>query len=79
MRGGLQGSNSNYSVKSIVAAHRQAIYGLDWSYKDGHELLTCSEDKSVKFWRDDVGKEISTLQMPTPVWKARYTPLALVF
>jgi hypothetical protein len=76
MRGGLHGSNknNNFNLKSVVAAHRQAIYGLDWSYNDTHELLTCSEDKSVKFWRDDVEHEISTLQMPAPVWKTRYTP-----
>ena len=54
VRGGLDGNNNNYNKKSVVAAHRQAIYGLDWSYNDAHELLTCSEDKSVKFWRDDV-------------------------
>ena len=74
VRGGLDGNNNNYNVKSVVAAHRQAIYGLDWSYNDAHELLTCSEDKSVKFWRDDVEHEISTLMMPAPVWKTRYTP-----
>jgi WD40 repeat protein len=29
-------------------AHNARIYGLDWSYSDKQEFITCGQDKSVK-------------------------------
>ncbi|KDO20084.1 hypothetical protein SPRG_14623 [Saprolegnia parasitica CBS 223.65] len=60
---------------AIITAHMQKIYGLDWSPSNMHELVTCSEDKTVKFWnvlRPRVCQ--GSLATGAPVWRARYTP-----
>ncbi|OQR87302.1 hypothetical protein ACHHYP_09134 [Achlya hypogyna] len=60
---------------AIITAHMQKIYGLDWSPSNMHELVTCSEDKTVKFWnvlRPRVCQ--GSLATNAPVWRARYTP-----
>ncbi|CDZ97888.1 Conserved WD40 repeat-containing protein [Phaffia rhodozyma] len=31
-------------------AHSSKIYGIDWSRENGHEMVTCSLDKTVKVW-----------------------------
>ena len=44
-------SNQSQKVSSpttFITAHMAKIYGIDWSYTDEHELVTCSEDKQVK-------------------------------
>ncbi|RLN45111.1 hypothetical protein BBI17_003802 [Phytophthora kernoviae] len=35
---------------ALITAHMQKIYGLDWHPQRMYELVTCSEDKTVKFW-----------------------------
>ncbi|RLN90283.1 hypothetical protein BBJ28_00025235 [Nothophytophthora sp. Chile5] len=53
----------------------QKIYGLDWHPQRMYELLTCSEDKTVKFW-DVTQPRVSQgiLTTGAPVWRAQYTP-----
>ncbi|OQR85019.1 hypothetical protein THRCLA_10793, partial [Thraustotheca clavata] len=60
---------------AIITAHMQKIYGLDWSPNNMHELVTCSEDKQIKFW-DVTQPRVcqGCLVTGAPVWRARYTP-----
>lgn len=58
-----------------ITAHMQKIYGLDWHPTRADELVTCSEDKSVKFW--DVSQPRvcqGLLATGAPVWRVQYTP-----
>ncbi|CAI5740775.1 unnamed protein product [Peronospora destructor] len=60
---------------ALITAHMQKIYGLDWHPQRMYELVTCSEDKTVKFW--DVTRPRvcqGTLNTGAPVWRAQYTP-----
>lgn len=36
--------------KTTVEAHKAKINGLDWSRENKNELISCSNDMSVKFW-----------------------------
>ncbi|KAI1099315.1 hypothetical protein F4804DRAFT_87499 [Jackrogersella minutella] len=61
-------------LKSI-SAHTSKIYGLDWNRTKPTSIVTCSLDKSIKFWdyseSDDPERIIRT---DFPVWRARHTP-----
>ena len=62
-------------LKSIVA-HTSKIYGLDWNRTKSTSLVTCSLDKSIKFWnyeKDDDAPN-RTIRTDFPVWRARHTP-----
>eukprot|EP00698_Gefionella_okellyi_P024494 TRINITY_DN8660_c0_g1_i1.p1 TRINITY_DN8660_c0_g1~~TRINITY_DN8660_c0_g1_i1.p1 ORF type:complete len:804 (+),score=133.76 TRINITY_DN8660_c0_g1_i1:32-2413(+) len=61
-------------AKHFVTAHMLHIYGLDWSYTKEDDLLTCSQDKCVKFWTQGEKIPKGTLQAGSPVWRARFTP-----
>lgn len=50
-----------------ITAHMSKITGIDWSYQSEHELLSCSQDKTVK---------VSATRCLTPV--TRYTTLTLL-
>lgn len=62
-------------LKSI-SAHTSKIYGLDWNRTSSTNVVTCSLDKSIKFWdyakADDVAERI--IRTEFPVWRARHTP-----
>ncbi|KAL8326035.1 hypothetical protein RB597_009041 [Gaeumannomyces tritici] len=62
-------------VKTLTA-HSSKIYGLDWNRTRPTALVTCSLDKSIKFWdysRD--GEELErVIRTGFPVWRARHTP-----
>lgn len=64
-----------YPIKSIEA-HSTKIYGVDWNRVRSGALLTCSLDKTIKFWdytvEGDVPEKI--IRAPFPVWRARNTP-----
>ncbi|KAI1442755.1 hypothetical protein F5Y02DRAFT_420701 [Annulohypoxylon stygium] len=61
-------------LKSI-SAHTSKIYGLDWNRSQSTKIVTCSLDKSIKFWdyneSDDPERIIRT---DFPVWRARHAP-----
>ncbi|ODQ66808.1 WD40 repeat-like protein [Nadsonia fulvescens var. elongata DSM 6958] len=60
-----------------INAHSRKINGINFSFLEETQLVTCSSDGTVKFW--DYGKEIPqepnfTINTEFPVWRARYTP-----
>lgn len=67
--------NSTVPLRSINA-HASKIYGLDWNRTRETSIVTCSLDKTIKFWdySDNVEKEERIIQTGFPVWRARHTP-----
>ncbi|QDS70565.1 hypothetical protein FKW77_010490 [Venturia effusa] len=64
-----------YPLK-VIEAHSTKIYGVDWNRTDKTAILTCSLDKSIKFWdysRNDNDPE-RVIRTQFPVWRARHTP-----
>lgn len=64
-----------YPLRSIEA-HATKIYGVDWNRTRATKVLTCSLDKTIKFWdysklEDEPERVIETSY---PVWRARHTP-----
>ncbi|KAL2127106.1 hypothetical protein VTI74DRAFT_11321 [Chaetomium olivicolor] len=59
-----------------ISAHTSKIYGIDWNRTKSTCIVTCSLDKSIKFW--DYGKDAQSPQRVIrtgfPVWRARHTP-----
>ncbi|TVY85409.1 putative RWD RING finger and WD repeat-containing protein [Lachnellula suecica] len=59
-----------------INAHESKIYGVDWNRTRATGLVTCSLDKSIKFW--DYGNELDEperiIRTDFPVWRARHTP-----
>lgn len=61
-------------LKSFLA-HDRSIRGLDWNRTRRTGVVTCSLDKTVKFWDYTRGDEPERiLRTNTPVWRARHTP-----
>jgi WD repeat-containing protein 59 len=64
-----------YPVRSIEA-HGTKIYGIDWNRYEQNRIVTCSLDKSIKFWDcnnlEDTPERI--INTPFPAWRARHTP-----
>jgi WD40 repeat protein len=62
-------------VRSIEA-HETKIYGVDWNRTRPSAVVTCSLDKTIKFWDyknlEDIPERI--IRTPFPVWRARHTP-----
>ncbi|KAK5662917.1 hypothetical protein OQA88_6329 [Cercophora sp. LCS_1] len=59
-----------------ISAHTSKIYGLDWNRTRSTGLITCSLDKSIKFWDyvncDQVPERV--IRTDFPVWRARHAP-----
>lgn len=59
-----------------IDAHESKIYGVDWNRTRTTGIVTCSLDKSIKFW--DYGNELDEperiIRTDFPVWRARHTP-----
>ena len=59
-----------------INAHESKIYGVDWNRTRSTGVVTCSLDKSIKFW--DYGNELDEperiIRTDFPVWRARHTP-----
>ncbi|KAK1750277.1 hypothetical protein QBC47DRAFT_332243 [Echria macrotheca] len=59
-----------------ISAHTSKIYGLDWNRTRSTGLVTCSLDKSIKFWDyakcDQLPERV--IRTSFPVWRARHTP-----
>ena len=64
-----------YPVRSIQA-HETKIYGIDWNRFHSNEIITCSLDKTIKFWDCDNPEDVPerVINAPFPVWRARHTP-----
>ncbi|CAG8230126.1 unnamed protein product [Penicillium olsonii] len=65
-----------YPIKSIEA-HNTKIYGVDWNRVRRGALVTCSLDRTVKFWdytTDTAEVPEKQVHTPFPVWRARNTP-----
>lgn len=62
-------------LKSITA-HTSKIYGIDWNRTRSTGIVTCSLDKSIKFWdySTNVEEPEHVIRTPYPVWRARHTP-----
>ncbi|OAV96335.1 hypothetical protein PTTG_00659 [Puccinia triticina 1-1 BBBD Race 1] len=58
-----------------INAHNEKIYGIDWSRRSSDGLVTCSLDKTVKFWSTNaIQHPIKTIQTSSPVRRARHLP-----
>lgn len=56
-------------------AHLNSIHCLDWSYTNENQLVTCSQDCTVKFFEiNNLKKPENVLNTVTPVWRAKCTP-----
>ncbi|CAN8100720.1 unnamed protein product [Discula destructiva] len=59
-----------------ISAHTSKIYGIDWNRTRAGAIVTCSLDKSIKFWdyekEGDVPERV--IRTDFPVWRARHTP-----
>lgn len=64
-----------YPIKSIEA-HNTKIYGVDWNRVRPGAVVTCSLDKTIKFWDYTVESDVpeKIIRTPFPVWRARNTP-----
>lgn len=62
-------------IRSITA-HTSKIYGIDWNRTRSTGIVTCSLDKSIKFWDYETGGDEPEHIIRTnyPVWRARHTP-----
>ncbi|KIX10089.1 uncharacterized protein Z518_01170 [Rhinocladiella mackenziei CBS 650.93] len=67
--------NGAYPVKTIEA-HGTKIYGVDWNRYQPQKIVTCSLDKTIKFWDFDNPEDLPEriIETPFPVWRARHTP-----
>ena len=59
-----------------IEAHSTKIYGVDWNRTSSTCVVTCSLDKTIKFWDFslDLEKPQHVIKTPFPVWRARHTP-----
>lgn len=58
-----------------IAAHLSKIHGLDWSPVNENQLVTSSQDNTVKFFDTNNPRRAEyALNTNAPVWRARYTP-----
>lgn len=59
-----------------INAHDSKIYGIDWNRVRSTAVVTCSLDKSIKYWdysrADDTPERV--IRTDFPVWRARHTP-----
>lgn len=59
-----------------ISAHTSKIYGIDWNRIRPTGIVTCSLDRSIKFWDYEMNAEQPERVIRTnyPVWRARHTP-----
>ena len=62
-------------LKSIEA-HATKIYGIDWNRLETGKIVTCSLDRTIKFWdyTSESNEPEHTILTPYPVWRSRHTP-----
>ncbi|CAD6444580.1 41379e3c-a425-45ba-b024-d0160578351a [Sclerotinia trifoliorum] len=59
-----------------INAHESKIYGVDWNRTRASSLVTCSLDRTIKFWDYENESDVPerTIHTGFPVWRARHTP-----
>lgn len=59
-----------------INAHESKIYGIDWNRTKTTRVVTCSLDKSIKFWDygNDLDEPERIIRTNFPVWRARHAP-----
>ncbi len=59
-----------------INAHESKIYGIDWNRTRVTGIVTCSLDKTIKFWdtENHVDEPERIIRTDFPVWRARHTP-----
>ncbi|GAO47773.1 hypothetical protein G7K_1971-t1 [Saitoella complicata NRRL Y-17804] len=59
-----------------IEAHDAKIYGIDFNRVKESKIITCSLDKTVKFWdfNDPSNEPEKVMRTDTPIWRARHTP-----
>ena len=59
-----------------IEAHDTKIYGVDWNRFETNKIVTCSLDKTIKFWNlDKIENSLErTIKTPFPIARARHTP-----
>jgi len=74
-------SDSHFSFQkgsvplTLITAHMAKIYGIDWNHNQENTILTCGQDKQVKFWDITQPKVCQAfLETNAPIWRARFTP-----
>lgn len=67
--------NGAYPARTIEA-HDTKIYGIDWNRFEPSKIVTCSLDKTIKFWDTNKAENVPDRVIETtfPVWRARHTP-----
>src|SRR5882757_5428637 len=67
--------NGSYPLRTIEA-HGTKIYGVDWNRHHRNKIVTCSLDRTIKFWDFDTEHDMleRVIETPFPVWRARHTP-----
>ncbi|KAF2666180.1 hypothetical protein BT63DRAFT_377181, partial [Microthyrium microscopicum] len=64
-----------YPLKTIEA-HSTKIYGIDWNRTRETGIVTCSLDRTIKFWdySESNDQPERVIRTSFPVWRARHTP-----
>ncbi|QUC17894.1 uncharacterized protein UV8b_02135 [Ustilaginoidea virens] len=60
-----------------ISAHTSKIYGIDWNRIRSTGIVTCSLDKTIRFWDYGKGPDEQlehVIRTDFPVWRARHTP-----
>ncbi|RDW80154.1 hypothetical protein BP6252_04792 [Coleophoma cylindrospora] len=59
-----------------INAHESKIYGVDWNRTRTSGVVTCSLDKTIKFWdyNNDIDQPERIIRTDFPIWRARHTP-----
>ncbi|KAH8684841.1 hypothetical protein BGZ60DRAFT_366122 [Tricladium varicosporioides] len=59
-----------------INAHESKIYGVDWNRTRATGVVTCSLDKSIRFWdySNELDEPERIIRTDFPVWRARHTP-----
>lgn len=64
-----------YPLRTINA-HETKIYGIDWNRLRPEAIVTCSLDRTIKFWNyeSEIDLPEKVIHTAYPVWRARNTP-----
>lgn len=61
---------------TFITAHNTKINGLDWSYAAEHDLVTCGQDRKIKFWNTTQPRVTkATIKTKISALRARLLPV----